>query len=146
MVSRPRHIVGVQIHHSVNLDDASRFAANALTALGGAIAKTDDPGLVALRDQGMAWTREIGKWRTAAGERLRGMDPDERRECVEGRAPYPDETPVGFVPRCSCEDRCLHEQGLDPGPNGICNCDRTCLQHPEGGRGASGREWPGGPA
>ena len=36
-----RRITGIQVHHSVNLDDASRFAANMLTALEAAYAKSD---------------------------------------------------------------------------------------------------------
>ena len=38
-----RRIIGFQVHHSANLDDASRFGVNMLTALEGALKRTGDP-------------------------------------------------------------------------------------------------------
>jgi hypothetical protein len=74
-----RRIVGIQLHHSVNLDDASRFAG-------------------------------------------------EFKRYVEGELPWPDETLEGFVPRCTCKDRCLFHDTGRGGPE-HCNCDRICGQH-----------------
>jgi hypothetical protein len=38
-------ITGIQLHHSVNLDDASPFGVNMLTALTAAHTRTGDPEL-----------------------------------------------------------------------------------------------------
>ena len=38
-----RRIIGIQTHHSVNLEDASRFGVNMLTALEAAFTRTGDP-------------------------------------------------------------------------------------------------------
>jgi hypothetical protein len=124
-----RRIVGIQIHHSVNLDDASRFAVNMLTALEAADSKTADPEVRALLDNLRPLVREIGVARTAAGLRLQlhQRDPDFKRY-VEGELPWPDETTEGFVARCTCNDRCLFHDVGRGGPE-HCNCDRVCGQH-----------------
>ena len=124
-----RRIIGIQIHHSVNLDDASRFAVNMLTALETADKKADDPEVQALLDRLRPLVREIGVARTAAGLRLQmhQRDPDFKRY-VDGELPWPDELEEGFVPRCTCNDRCLvHDLGRG-GPE-HCNCDRVCGLH-----------------
>jgi hypothetical protein len=126
-----RRIIGIQIHHSVNLDDASRFAVNMLTALEAADKKADDPEVQALLDRLRPLVREIGVARTAAGLRLQmhQRDPDFKRY-VEGELPWPDERVEGFVPRCTCNDRCLFHDIGRGGPE-HCNCDRICGQHGE---------------
>ena len=124
-----RRIVGIQLHHSVNLDDASRFAVNMLTALEVVEKKTDDPEVRGLLDRLRPLVREIGVARTAAGLRLQmhQRDPDFKRY-AEGELPWPDETAEGFVPRCTCNDRCLFHDIGRGGPE-HCNCDRVCAQH-----------------
>jgi hypothetical protein len=126
-----RRIIGIQIHHSVNLDDASRFAVNMLTALEAADKKADDPEVQALLDRLRPLVREIGVARTAAGLRLQmhQRDPDFKRY-VDGELPWPDERVEGFVPRCTCNDRCLFHDIGRGGPE-HCNCDRICGQHGE---------------
>jgi hypothetical protein len=126
-----RRIIGIQVHHSVNLDDASRFAVNMLTALDGALAKSGDDELVQLRADLLPLVRRIGVARTAAGLRLQlhQRDPDFKRY-VDGELPWPDERVEGFVPRCSCADRCLfHDTGR--GTPADCRCDRPCALHGE---------------
>jgi hypothetical protein len=124
-----RRIVGIQLHHSVNLDDASRFAVNMLTALEAADRKTADSEVRSLLDRLRPLVREIGVARTAAGLRLQmhQRDPEFKRY-VEGELPWPDETLEGFVPRCTCKDRCLFHDTGRGGPE-HCNCDRICGQH-----------------
>ncbi|WP_051324770.1 hypothetical protein [Candidatus Solirubrobacter pratensis] len=126
-----RRIIGIQLHHSVNLDDASRYGVNMLSALEGALKRTGDPEIQALIDQLQPLVRQIGVARTAAGLRLQlhHRDPDFKRY-VDGELPWPDELEEGFVPRCTCGDRCLfHDVGR--GTQDDCNCDRVCGQHGE---------------
>jgi hypothetical protein len=124
-----RRIIGIQIHHSVNLDDASRFAVNMLTALEAAEKKTAHPEVRALLDSLRPLVREIGVARTAAGLRLQMHQRDsDFKRYVDGELPWPDETPEGFVPRCTCHDRCLFHDIGRGGPE-HCNCDRVCGQH-----------------
>jgi hypothetical protein len=124
-----RRIVGIQIHHSVNLDDASRFAVNMLTALEAAETKTQDPEICELLDTLRPLVRQIGVARTAAGLRLQmhQRDPEFKRY-VDGELPFPDELVEGFVPRCTCHDRCLFHDVGRGGPE-HCRCDRVCGQH-----------------
>jgi hypothetical protein len=126
-----RRIVGIQIHHSVNLDDASRFAVNMLTALEATEKKTGDPEIHELLRELRPLVRQIGVARTAAGMRLQmhQRDPEFQR-CVDGELPWPDELAEGFVPRCTCNDRCLFHDIGRGGPE-HCNCDRICGQHGE---------------
>jgi hypothetical protein len=124
-----RRIVGIQIHHSVNLDDASRFAVNMLTALEAADKKSASSEISELLSELRPLVRGIGVARTAAGLRLQmhQRDPDFNRY-VEGELPWPDEREEGFVPRCTCNDRCLFHDVGRGGPE-HCSCDRVCGQH-----------------
>jgi hypothetical protein len=125
-----RRIVGIQLHHSVNLEDASRFGVNLLSALQGVHKRTGDPEIRQLLDQLQPLVRQVGVARTAAGLRLQmhQRDPDFKRY-VEGELPWPDELADGFVPRCTCHDRCLfHDIGRGTLEDD-CNCDRICGQH-----------------
>jgi hypothetical protein len=127
-----RRITGIQVHHSVNLDDASRFGVNMLTALQAAHTKTGSEETRRLLDVLGPLVREIGVARTAAGMRLQmhQRDPDFKRY-VDGELPWPDELAEGFVPRCTCNDRCLfHDTGRGTLEDD-CNCDRVCGQHGE---------------
>jgi hypothetical protein len=125
-----RRIIGIQTHHSVNLEDASRFAVNMLTALEATLKRTGDPEIDQLLGRLRPLVREIGVARTAAGLRLQmhQHDPDFKRY-VDGELPWPDELEEGFIPRCTCDDRCLYH---DIGRGTLeydCNCDRVCGQH-----------------
>ena len=125
-----RRITGIQLHHSVNLEDASRFGVNMLTALQSAHTKTGDPEIRRLLDVLGPLVRELGVARTAAGMRLQmhQRDPDFRRY-VDGELPWPDELEDGFVPRCSCHDRCLvHDVGRGSAGE-HCTCGRVCARH-----------------
>jgi hypothetical protein len=125
-----RPIIGVQLHHSVMLEDASRFAINMLTALEATLKRTGDPEIRDLLERLGPLVREVGVARTAAGLRLQmhQRDPGFKRY-VDGELPWPDELPEGFVPRCSCEDRCLfHDVGRGTLERD-CNCDRACGLH-----------------
>jgi hypothetical protein len=127
-----RRITGIQVHHSVNLEDASRFGANLLTALEAAHKKTGSDETRRLLDQLAPLVREVGVARTAAGMRLQmhQRDPDFKLY-VDGDAPWPDELVDGFVPRCRCHDRCLfHDVGRGTLERD-CSCDVPCRQHPE---------------
>jgi hypothetical protein len=94
-----RRIVGIQLHHSVNLEDASRFGVNLLSALEGVHKRTGDPEIRQLLDELGPLVRQVGVARTAAGLRLQmhQRDPDFKRY-VEGELPWPDELAEGFVP------------------------------------------------
>lgn len=126
-----RRITGIQVHHSVNLEDASRFAANMLTALEATMVKTGSEEVQAIIDDVRPLVRRIGVARTAAGMRLQmhGLDPEFRRY-RDGELPYPDELEEGFVPRCTCYDRCLFHD-TERGSIDDCNCGRVCGQHGE---------------
>ena len=127
-----RSITGIQVHHSVNLDDASRFAANMLTALESAYAKSGSEDTKRLLDELRPLVRQVGVERTAAGMRLQmhQRDPHFKRY-VDGDMPWPDERAESFVPRCRCYDRCLFH---DVGRGSLerdCTCDEWCRQHPD---------------
>jgi hypothetical protein len=127
-----RRIVGIQIHHSVNLDDASRFGVNMLTALAAAHAKSGSQETARLIERLQPLVREIGVARSAAGLRLQMHQRDANfKRYVDGELPWPDEQDEGFLPRCSCHDRCLvHDTGRgDPALH--CTCGRVCAQHGE---------------
>lgn len=132
-----RRITGIQTHHSLQLDDASRGATNMCVSLGGAVRKTGDPELADLQAEAVLLTRRIGRAREAANARLHGFyaeDPERFKRARAGAEPYPDETVGGFVARCTCYDLCLHRYGIEPGENGICNCDGVkppCPAHPD---------------
>src|SRR3954453_22150713 len=124
-----RRIIGIQTHHTVNLEDASRFAVNMLTALEATLKRTGDPEIDELPERLRPLVREIAVGPTAAGLRLQmhQRDPDFKRY-VDGELPWPDELEEGFVARCTCHDRCLVH---DVGRGGVehCNCERPCGQH-----------------
>jgi hypothetical protein len=127
-----RRITGIQVHHSVNLEDASRFGANLLTALEAAHKKSGSEETKKLIDELTPLVRKVGVERTAAGMRLQmhQRDPEFKRY-VEGDQPWPDELTEGFVPRCRCHDRCLfHDIGRGSAERD-CTCDIPCGQHPE---------------
>lgn len=130
-----RHIIGIQVHHSTLLDDAMRGAVNACAGLRGAHNLTDNRDLLELLDAAQDLAVRITHARRDAGDRLQQLyedDPQTFRDARAGRIPWPDETAEGFQPRCTCSDRCLHEQGIEPGPLGICNCPgvkRPCPAH-----------------
>jgi hypothetical protein len=125
-----RRIVGVQIHHSVTLSDASRHAANMLTALESVRRRAlDDEEVAGLLEELRPMVERIGIARAASQMRLglHQADPD-FRAYVDGDLPWPDEDPEGFVARCRCDDRCLfHDVGR--GSEADCNCDVRCRQH-----------------
>ena len=125
-----RRIIGVQLHHSVKLEDASRYAINMLTALEATLERTGDQEIRQLLDELGPLVRQIGVARTAAGLRLQlhQRDPDFKRY-VNGELPWPDELTDGFVPRCTCDDRCLfHDVGRGTLEQD-CSCDRGCGLH-----------------
>jgi hypothetical protein len=126
---RERRIVGVQLHHSVTLADASRYAANMLTALESASLRTLDDEVADLIDELRPLVQRIGIARAAADMRLKLHQADpEFAAYVDGDLPWPDETADGFVARCRCYDRCLfHDMGR--GTEEHCNCDKPCRQH-----------------
>jgi hypothetical protein len=127
-----RRIVGIQTHHSVQLDDAMRGAANMCAGLRGALKCTGDPAHAKLLEEATALARRVAAARGEATTRLRGFyedDPDRFRRCRDGIEPWPDETIGAFEPRCSCYDRCLiHDHGVDAPPE-QCNCGRPCPAH-----------------
>jgi hypothetical protein len=125
---RKRKIIGVQVHHSTKLRNASAYGANLGTALRSTYWMTDDPRYLALADQAAALSREVGKLQREAQERLHEFQslPD-FSAMVAGDQPWPDETVEGFEARCRCQDRCLvHDSGV---ADGDCNCDETCRAH-----------------
>ena len=133
---RLRKIIGIQLHHSINLSDASRFCVNGAQALQGAITRTGDPDLVELRKDLLAVIKRVSEHDQAATERLRQFyidDPDRFVRCRDGAEAWPDETLSGFEPRCTCDDTCqIHENGrTDEGWK--CKCD-PCPAHPEESR------------
>jgi hypothetical protein len=125
-----RRIIGIQTHHSVNLDDASRFGVNMLTALEATLKRTGEREIKQLLEELRPLVRQIGVARTAAGLRLQmhQRDPDFKRY-VDGDLPWPDELAEGFVPRCRCDDRCLYHDVGRGTLEDDCNCDRVCGQH-----------------
>ncbi|HEU4658450.1 MAG TPA: hypothetical protein VFR97_13035 [Capillimicrobium sp.] len=125
-----RRIIGVQLHHSVALGDASRYATNMLTALESARRRAlDDEEITELIEQLKPLVRAIGIARASAEMRLRLHQADpEFRAYVDGDLPWPDEDPNGFVARCRCDDRCLYHD-VGRGTEADCNCDVACRRH-----------------
>lgn len=127
-----RRITGIQVHHSAHLEDASRFAANMLTALEAASNKTGSREIRRLLDELGPLVREVGVERTAAGMRLQMHQRDPLfKRYVDGDLPWPDERAEGFIPRCRCNDRCLYH---DIGRGTLeqdCTCNEPCRQHPD---------------
>lgn len=125
-----RRIIGIQTHHSVNLEDASRFAVNMLTALEATLKRTGDAEIQQLLEELRPLVRQVGVARTAAGMRLKMHQRDaDFKRYVDGELPWPDELAEGFVARCNCEDRCLYHDVGRGTLEDDCNCDRSCGQH-----------------
>jgi hypothetical protein len=125
-----RPITGIQVHHSVFLDDALRGAANACAGLDSAIVRTGDNELIDLLWRLRELTRELGEARDRSRGRLRALPKDQVIRCRDGAEPWPDELSEGFVPRCTCYDRCLtHDTGV--GRDEDCNCGTVCPAHGE---------------
>jgi hypothetical protein len=123
-----KRIVGVQVHHSVFLEDALRGAANACAGLDSAIVRTGDHDLIDLLWRLRGLTRELGQARDRSRGRLRALSKDQVVRCREGEEPWPDELTEGFVPRCTCYDRCLtHDTGV--GGDDHCTCGKVCPAH-----------------
>lgn len=125
-----RRIVGIQVHHSVFLDDALRGASNACAGLDSAIVRTGDNDLIQLLWHLRGLARELSDARDHARGRLLSLPKDQVIRCRDGEEPWPDELPEGFVPRCTCYDRCLtHDTGV--GRDEDCNCEKACPAHGE---------------
>jgi hypothetical protein len=123
-----KRIVGVQVHHSVFLEDALRGAANACAGLDSAIIRTGDHDLIDLLWRLRGLTRELGRARDRSRGRLRELPKDKVVRCREGEEPWPDELAEGFVPRCTCYDRCLtHDTGVAGDEH--CTCGKVCPAH-----------------
>lgn len=125
-----KRIIGIQVHHSVFLDDALRGAANACAGLDSAIVRTGDNDLIELlwRLRGLA--HELSNARDGSRGRLLSLPKDQVIRCRDGEEPWPDELTEGFVPRCTCYDRCLtHDTGV--GRDEDCNCGKACPAHGE---------------
>jgi hypothetical protein len=128
LVGMRKRIVGINIHHSVFLDDALRGAANASAGLDSAIVRTGDNDLIELLWRLRGLTKELADARDRSRRRLRSLPADQVIRCREGEEPWPDELPEGFVPRCTCYDRCLvHDTGV--GRDEDCNCAKVCPAH-----------------
>jgi hypothetical protein len=119
-----KRIVGVQLHHSVFLEDALRGAANACAGLDSAMVRTGDHDLIEILWRLRGLTRELGQaWDRSRG-RLRALSKDQVVRCCDGEEPWPDELSEGFVPRCTCYDRCLaHDTGI--GGHDHCTCGKV---------------------
>ena len=127
---RKRIIIGIQVHHSVFLDDALRGAANACAGLDSAIVRTGDNDLIELHWRLRGLARELSEARDRSRGRLRSLPTDQVIRCREGEEPWPDELPEGFAPRCTCYDHCLtHDTGV--GRDEDCNCGKVCPAHGE---------------
>lgn len=130
---RKRKIVGVQVHHSVSLNDAHRGLVNGAMGLSGAIASTGDPALVELHERAQQLVRDVGKAEREASARLQQFyedDPERFKRCRDGYIPWPDETLMGFEARCTCSDICqIHDRGRTE-PGWVCKCEQ-CPAHPD---------------
>lgn len=139
MAERPRQIVGIQLHHSINLSDTTRNLVNGAQCLQGAITRTGDPTLLALREELLTIIKRVSAQELEATTRLRELyvkDPERFVRCREGDEPWPDETVGGFEARCTCNDTCqIHDNGRDVVEGWKCMC-RQCPRHPEVERSA----------
>jgi hypothetical protein len=68
-----KRIIGIQVHHSVFLDDAVRGAANASAGLDSAIVRTGHNDLIELLWRLRALTKELGDARDRSRDRLRSF-------------------------------------------------------------------------
>ncbi|MBT2225533.1 hypothetical protein [Nonomuraea sp. NEAU-A123] len=106
-----RSVTGIQLHHTTDLQDASRFLGNAVMALRAAHVRTGDDRYVDLAAQLKTMVAETRTLETQARDRMHGLhsaDPEQFVRCREGEEPWPDEIQAGFVPRHTCNDRCLY--------------------------------------
>ena len=120
-----RNVTGIQLHHTTDLQDASRFLGNAVMALRAAHVRTGDDRYVDLAAQLKTMVAETRTLEGQARERMHGLhsaDPDQFVRCREGEEPWPDEIQAGFVPRHTCNDQCLYHDHdvLDAIMQGIC--------------------------
>jgi hypothetical protein len=123
-------VIGIQVHHSVFLEDSVRGAANARAGLRSAIQRTGDTDLIALAERADDVLRELRGARDKARESLLSMSTDEVIRAREGFDPYPDEMAEDFVGRCTCYDQCaVHARGQSAEDGWICNCGVTCPVH-----------------
>jgi hypothetical protein len=123
-------VVGMQVHHSVFLEDAVRGAANTRAGLRSAIQRTGDTDLIALAERADDVLRELRAARDEARTSLLSMSKEHVVRAREGFAPYPDELAEGFVGRCTCYDECaIHDRGQSAEDGWICNCGVTCPVH-----------------
>jgi hypothetical protein len=125
-----KRVVGMQVHHSVFLEDALRGAANTRAGLRSAIQRTGDSDLIALAERADDVLRHLRAARDDARESLLSMPTHDVVRAREGFAPYPDELAEGFVGRCTCYDQCpIHTRGQSAEDGWICNCGVTCPVH-----------------
>ncbi|MFC7650129.1 hypothetical protein ACFQX6_64690 [Streptosporangium lutulentum] len=99
------------MHHTTDLQDASRFMVNAAMALRAAHVRTGDDRYSSLAAQLKAIATEARGLETQARASLHGLhsvDPEQFVRCREGEEPWPDEIQAGFVPRHTCNDQCLY--------------------------------------
>jgi hypothetical protein len=130
-------VIGIQVHHSVFLEDALRGAANSRAGLRSAIQRTGDTNLIALAERADEVLRELRAARDKARESLLSLSEHQVIRAREGFDPYPDELAEGFVGRCTCYDQCpIHSRGQSAEDGWICNCGVTCPVHgvPRDGR------------
>jgi hypothetical protein len=125
-------VIGIQVHHSVFLEDALRGAANARAGLRSAIQRTGDIDLIALAERTDGVLRALRTARDEARMRLVSMPEGQVVRSREGFEPYPDELAEGFVGRCTCYDQCaIHTRGQSAEDGWICNCGAVCPVHAE---------------
>jgi hypothetical protein len=123
-------VIGIQVHHSVFLDDAVRGAANTRAGLRSAIQRTGDTELIALAARADDVLRELRAARDEAQGSLRSMSKSQVVRAREGFEPYPDELSGRFVGRCTCYDVCaIHGRGQSAEDGWICNCGVICPVH-----------------
>jgi hypothetical protein len=111
-----RSVTGIQMHHTTDLQDAGRFLVNAAMALRAAHVRTGDDQYSSLATRLKATAVEARVLEAQARASLHGLhsaDPEQFVRCREGENPWPDEIQAGFVPRHTCNDRCLyHDQNV----------------------------------
>ncbi|MFF4414155.1 hypothetical protein ACFYY8_16595 [Streptosporangium sp. NPDC001559] len=122
-----RGVTGVQMHHTTDLQDASRFLGNAVMALRAAHVRTGDERYSGLADQLKAVTaqaRGLESQARASMEDLHVADPELFLRCRDGEEPWPDEIQAGFIPRHTCRDQCLYHDHDVLGAITQCTCGR----------------------
>lgn len=107
-MTETRKIVGVQLHHSVAYQDATRGLVNARAGLRSAMTRTGESEIEEIDDLIAQAQRRTRKLQEAAEQRLRDLwdqDPERFRRCRDGVEAWPDEIDDG-ARRCTCYDRC----------------------------------------